>query len=168
VASGIQPEELRALYERFTPVVYRRALRLLGREADAWDVVQEVFRKLLESGASFKREAEPMTYVYRITTNLALNLLRSRGLREHASSDELEMTSERDSGAVEARDLLLKLFGVLTERAQRIAVLYFLDGLTQEEISLVVDLSRKTVGKELEEIRSRAASLGIPTPELTP
>lgn len=47
-ASGLTPARLQALYERLRLTVFRRALRLLGREEDAWDVVQEVFQKLIE------------------------------------------------------------------------------------------------------------------------
>jgi RNA polymerase sigma-70 factor (ECF subfamily) len=154
--------ELRDIYERFAPVVYRRAYQLLGREADAWDIVQDVFRKLLESGGAFRRQAQPMTYVYRITTNLALNHLRGRGLRERSTPETGSDDNPSNPESVEARELLLKLFQRLDERAQNIAVLYYLDELTQEEIASTVGLSRKTVGKELEMIRTQATALGLP------
>ncbi len=48
---GLGAEELRDLYERYAPVIHRRALALVGRDADAWDIVQEVFEKMLQSGA---------------------------------------------------------------------------------------------------------------------
>ncbi|MGC4118022.1 MAG: sigma-70 family RNA polymerase sigma factor [Myxococcales bacterium] len=148
------------LYERFAPVVFRRAVSILGHEADAWDVTQDVFRKLLESPQAFRGEARPMTYVYRITTNLALNALRAKKVREPGGAvpDALEPA---DSGVApsDARNLLHRLANELDGRALQIAALHFLDGLTQEEISEVVGLSRKTIGKELTAVRERAQAL---------
>ena len=60
---------------------------------------------------------------------------------------------------MEAGELIRVLVRSLDERALQIAALHFLDELTQEEISQVVGLSRKTVGRELEAIRQQAAIL---------
>lgn len=157
--AGLSREELKRLYERYAPVVFRRARTLLGRDADAWDAVQEVFEKMLSAHDSFRGEAQPMTWIYRITTNVALNMLRARKVREPM----LTVVEEEPSvgvGAVEARDLLRKWIDSLTEREQEVATLLFLDGLTQEEIADVLGLSRKTIGRELAELREKAASLG--------
>ena len=64
------------LYERYGAVVYRRARRLLGDEHAAWDAVQEVFVRVLKHARRFRREASPTTWLYRITTNYCLNVLR--------------------------------------------------------------------------------------------
>jgi RNA polymerase sigma-70 factor (ECF subfamily) len=50
--------------------------------------------------------------------------------------------------------------GELSERSREVAVLHFLDELTQEEIGEVLGLSRKTIQRELEHIRARASALG--------
>ncbi|MBI3181347.1 MAG: sigma-70 family RNA polymerase sigma factor [Myxococcales bacterium] len=157
MASGLGADELRDLYEEFAPVVHRRALAMLRRDADAWDVVQEVFERMLRSGFNFRREARPMTYVYRVTTNVCLNALRGRKVREPSASSPEEPAV--DQAAAEAADLLAALAGRLSERQLRVAALHFVDGLTQEEIGQVLDLSRKTIGRELEAIRSEAAAL---------
>jgi RNA polymerase sigma-70 factor, ECF subfamily len=156
--------EVRQCYERFSPVVYRRALRMLGRDADAWDVVQEVFRQLLQSGAAFRGEARPITYLYRITTNLCLNHLRGREVRGEGRAAQSRQPSVEhagpEPGLSEARELLMKLAASLDDRSARVAVLHFMDGLTQDEIGKVLGMSRKTVGRVLERIRRSAAVLG--------
>lgn len=68
------------LYRRYGPVVLRRARAILGDEEQARDLVQEVFVQVLEKKGGFRGEASPMTWIYRITTNLCLNRLRD-GLR---------------------------------------------------------------------------------------
>ncbi len=156
MARALDAEELRALYVELAPAVHRRALALLADESEAWDVVQEVFSKLVESPAAFRREARPMTFVYRITTNLCLNLLRARRVR---ARPEAPGEVALQPAQAEARELLLHLLDRLDERALQIATLHFFDGLTQEEIAEVVGLSRKTVGLELQKIRALATSL---------
>lgn len=148
------------LYERFAPVVHRRALALLGRDADAWDIVQEVFERMLKAGAQFRREARPMTYVYRVTTNLCLNSLRARALREPSADAPREDTSTLSPSQLEAADFIRHLVGRLGQRELEVATLHFFDGLTQEEIAQTLDLSRKTIVRDLESIRRKAAELG--------
>lgn len=158
--AGLSREELKRLYERHAPMVFRRARTLLGRDADAWDAVQEVFEKMLSAHESFRGEAQPTTWLYRITTNVALNLLRARKVREPmltvVSSDEPAVGVE----AVETRDLLRKWLDGLEPREQEVATLLFIDGLTQDEVADVLGLSRKTINREVAELRAKAATLG--------
>ncbi|RKG97151.1 sigma-70 family RNA polymerase sigma factor [Corallococcus sp. CA053C] len=159
MASGLGAEELRELYERFAPVVHRRALALLGRDADAWDIVQEVFERMLTAGARFRREARPMTYVYRVTTNLCLNALRTRRSRE-PKLPEREEAATLTPSQWEAADFIRHLVGRMGERELEVATLHFFDGLTQEAIAQMLDVSRKTIVRDLESIRKKAAELG--------
>jgi RNA polymerase sigma-70 factor, ECF subfamily len=155
---------IRALYSQYAPVVFRRARFILGRDADAWDVVQEVFTRMLTDGASFRGDARPMTWVYRITTNLSLNVLRTRRLREPVLavvSDEPASTTD----AVEARQYVQKWLSHLTEREAEVAALLYVDGLTQQEVADVLGLSRKTIVREVEALRERLRELDALPPE---
>lgn len=155
---GLTREEVRSLYEQFAPVVFRRARVLLGRDADAWDAVQEVFERMLTQGSGFRREARPMTWVYRVTTNVALNMVRSRRVREPLLTvvpDEPSVGAE----VLEARQLLAKWLAHLDERELEIASLLYIDGLTQQEVADVLGLSRKTINREVEELRSKLERL---------
>lgn len=163
MAQGVSPAELEALYAQLAPAVFRRARRLLGRDADAWDAVQEVFVQLLRAGPKFRGEARPMTWVWRITTNVCLNQLRARKVREA----HLEVVDEGTNtmAATDARQLLKKWMGELDERELAVATLLYLDGLTQEETADVLGLSRKTIGREVEVLREKLIRLGaLPNP----
>ena len=162
---GIPRQELEALYRQYAPVLFRRARRLVGRDAEAWDVVQQVFERLMTTSEAFRREASPMTWLWRITTNVALNQLRSRSLREPDGkvADEAETTDD----GVEARNLISVWLKQLDEREASVATLLYVDGLTQEEVADVLGLSRKTIGREVEQLRQKAAALGaLPKKEL--
>jgi RNA polymerase sigma-70 factor (ECF subfamily) len=151
-------EEFRSLYERCAPVVFRRALALLGREADAWDVVQDVFSRLLEEDESFRDEEHPVAWAFRVTTNIALNLLRRRGVRErHLEAVQAEPALE--PRVAEAREFLSALCAQLNDRCWKVAVLHLLDGMTQDEIAGVLGISRKTVVRDLHALRVAASNM---------
>lgn len=160
MARGFGAEEVEALYEQCAPAIYRRALELLGRDADAWDVVQEVFEKMLRVGGSFRGEASPMTYAYRAATNVSLNVLRARAVRAAAATAGPEEEPAVEPARVEIASFVRALLARLDEREQEVAVLYFLDELTQDEIALAIGRSRKTVVRALASIRATAAQLG--------
>ena len=77
-------EELRAgserayedLISRFQQPVYNLALRLLNDQADACDVVQEVFLKVFRNVGNFRGQSSLKTWIYRITVNEAHNARR--------------------------------------------------------------------------------------------
>lgn len=166
VSAGLKHSDIRELYDRYAPAVFRRARAIVGRDADAWDVVQEVFQHMLESGHAFRAEARPMTWVYRITTNLALNLVRGRAIREPGATAPSSTTEELgpsvdEQPAHEARDVLSTLAKGLTERELAVVAYTVIDGLTQDEIADLLGLSRKTINRELERIRERCAELGV-------
>ena len=160
MAKGLGRDELQRLYTQLAPAIHRRARLLLGRDAEAWDVVQEVFEKMLTMGETFRGEAQPMTWAWRITTNLCFNHLRARKLREPKLRLVADDEPTTDQEAAEVKQLLEVWLTELDEREQQIATLLFIDELTQEEVADVLGLSRKTIGREVEQLRAKAAALG--------
>jgi RNA polymerase sigma-70 factor (ECF subfamily) len=64
------------LIARFQQPVYVLACRLLSDQADAADVVQEVFLKVFRSIGNFRGQSSLKTWIYRITVNEAHNAHR--------------------------------------------------------------------------------------------
>ena len=64
------------LISRFQQPIYTLALRLLGDQSDAADVVQEVFLKVFRNIGSFRGQSSLKTWMYRITVNEAHNARR--------------------------------------------------------------------------------------------
>jgi RNA polymerase sigma-70 factor (ECF subfamily) len=158
---GLGREDIAELFGRYAPIVHRRALFIVGRDADAWDVVQEVFERMLASSAEFRAEARPMTWVYRITTNVALNAVRARGLREPDGAESGAAFTADLARTLEARQMLHKLSASLDERELSVVAMTVLDGLTQEEIADALGLSRKTIGGEIDGSRAKVVALGF-------
>jgi RNA polymerase sigma-70 factor, ECF subfamily len=68
-------EELIALTHR---EVYSLAMRLMGNPDDAAEATQETYLKLLRAIRSFRGEAQFSTWLYRVTSNVAVSMLRRR------------------------------------------------------------------------------------------
>ena len=148
---------MQALYERYGPSLRRKAERLLRNQAEAEDLVQGLFVDLWQRGAA----APDLPYLFRAVTNRCLNVLRDgtnrqRLLGENASS----AVATSSEGAAISADLLARLVGTLDEKRCSVLVAHWFDDMTQEEIAEVYGLSRKTVGKYLNDVRDALAKLG--------
>ena len=147
------------LYQRYGPLVFRRARTLMGSEQAAWDVVQEVFVRTLRGQAHFRHHASPTTWLYRITTNYCFNLLRD-GARQRGKMRDREAAtavSPATPGADgELRLMLAEVLDRIPAELCEIAVYYHVDRMNQDEIAAVIGTSRKTVGNRLKEFHERA------------
>src|SRR4029078_1023135 len=77
------------LFERHYEAVFRSALRVTGNPADAEDVLQTVFLRLLPGGEEAASGGLPAAYFKRAAVNAAVDVLRRRELRaESAYEDE--------------------------------------------------------------------------------
>jgi RNA polymerase sigma-70 factor (ECF subfamily) len=119
------------------------------------DVLQEAFVKVLRNTESLRAADEPLRWLYRVVDHSCFDALRKRR-RAVESPSEVEGTSAHPSTTIEVRDAVLRLLGTLAEDEMRIAMLLFVDGLSQGEIAEEVGVSRVTVNKKLQAIRARA------------
>jgi RNA polymerase sigma-70 factor (ECF subfamily) len=83
------PHAIETLMERFAAKAYRLAHGITKNPADAEEVVQDVFAAIVLKIASFQGRSALWTWIYRVTTNAALN--KRRGKRR-----ELEVPLEPD------------------------------------------------------------------------
>jgi RNA polymerase sigma-70 factor (ECF subfamily) len=159
-ASVSRHSSLEQLYLSHGPAVLHRARQLLGDEAEAQEVLHDVFTSLLQDPGQFAGLSSAMTFLYRMTTNAALGRLRSRRTRArllaHNYAGRTEPTQPSPEGLVELRGWLL----ALPEDLARVAVYHHLDEMTQEEIAQVLGCSRQWVGKLLQQLMERERRRG--------
>jgi len=72
----------RVLVDRHSRAVFRLAYRMTGNESDAEDVVQETFLRAFKQIKHFDGRSSFSTWLYRICSNCALDLIRARKTRE--------------------------------------------------------------------------------------
>jgi RNA polymerase sigma-70 factor (ECF subfamily) len=155
-------ESIESLYERYGPMVHRRARQLLGDDQAAWDALQEVFVRALRRRDRFRREASPMTWLYRIVTNYCLNVLRDHGRRHEKLRQRAAARPVLAPDEPELRLALTELLARLPDDVAEIAVYAHVDRMSHDEIAEVMGMSPRTVGNRLQEFRARArVVLGI-------
>jgi RNA polymerase sigma-70 factor (ECF subfamily) len=135
------------LYSRYSRSVWRRARGILADDEAARDVMQEVFLRAIKVDAREAFEARPIAWLYRVTTNLCLNRLRDAKRRTEILSDcSLEETRDRDA---DAQILLRRILEGVPEELQDIAIYYYVDDLSHDEIANILGVSRRTIGNRL-------------------
>ena len=75
---GGDREAFRELVERYSEMVFRLAYRFAGNQDDADDIVQEAFLRAYRGLEKFEGSASFSTWLYRIATNCALDMLDRR------------------------------------------------------------------------------------------
>jgi RNA polymerase sigma-70 factor (ECF subfamily) len=162
-------EQLDALYRRFGPAINRRARSMLRDDQEALDVTQDTFLAYMHGESSLRGKASPFTVLYQIATHKAVDRLRRNARwsgvigsldvpEDDAPARPAEWANAHEGGMaqVEAmRDLALLTAGEKPE-ALTVAILYFVEGYTMEEIGEVLDLDRKEVSRLLRELAERA------------
>lgn len=122
------------------PAMYRLAFAYVKNRDDAMDVVQESACKAIAGADALKDGGASRSWLFRITVNAALDVLRRRG-RETAAQ-ELPETGREDA----YRDLdTLRALDALDERERTVVVLRFFEDLKLQEIADVTGENLNTV-----------------------
>jgi len=143
-----------SVFRRFSPYVASIGLRLLGRDDELDDLVQDVF---LEAHRGLARVREPAAikgWLARICVRRAVRRLRRRRLRAFLSLDTLSHDSElvAPGASPEARAEVSRLYGKLERlpALERVVwVLRYLEGDSLDEIATLCDCSKSTVQRRL-------------------
>jgi RNA polymerase sigma-70 factor (ECF subfamily) len=150
------------LFERYHGVVYRRCLALLRQPDDAAEAVQEVFERAVSGLGRFRLHAAPLTWLYAIATRHCLQQLRNRSA--HELKHALLTGPGSNQPDLAARTDLERVLAALSLEELELVAHAFRDRLTQDEISEVMRLSRKTVGKRLK-VLSQKLQLALDAPD---
>lgn len=140
-------------YGRYFVVILRRCTRLLGDEQEAQDATQDVFTQYLRFHHKLEDPEDRLRWLYRVSTNNCLNRLRKARRLDFPGDLPEGLGHASEEQQLEARQAVSRILASLDERSRDIFVHAYLDGMTQEEIAEVMNLSRKTVGKRLAAIR---------------
>ena len=143
------------LYQEFGPAVYRRCLRLLRDREAAQDATQEVFMRLVRSMSRFGDGEVALPWIYRVTTNHCLNVIRDSGRRgEAALPMDLEAEERSATDVLPDRRLAQELLERFDASTQAVVVGVFVDGMEREEIAAALGISKRTVSRRLERFLS--------------
>jgi len=147
--------------------VYQVAYRITGNREDAWDAAQETFLNAFRSLPRFRGASAFSTWVHRIATNAALDLIRRRPPQPPVSLEDVAVSAGDDPAETATRsELQQRLHRAITSLPadQRVVVvLRDVQGLSYEEITAVLRIPLGTVRSRLsrgrESLRRQLADL---------
>ena len=166
-------EAFRVLVERYQGRAYRLALRIMGDEDLAQDVVQEAFLKAYGSLGRFEGRSKFYTWLHRLVFNLCIDTKRrdrSLGQVEWSEEQALDVAPEAVAAGIgdpdgatpsqelerkELRELMTRAIEALPEDARRTLVLREIDGLSYAEIAQSLGVPKGTVMSRLHYARRR-------------
>lgn len=151
-----------ALVQRHSGGLHRAVTRILSDESEAWDVVQIAFVRAWQRLDRYDPQWSFATWLYRIGTNLAIDVLRSRSSRERThragSEHHLRVVGEvREASELadhrEVDWLLDQLVEALTPQQRSAFVLREVEGLETAEVAQALGCSATTVRNHIFQAR---------------
>jgi RNA polymerase sigma-70 factor (ECF subfamily) len=159
-ASSIDAAGIAQLYEKYAPAIYAHCRRLLGSTAAARDAMQEAFVRVLLRNRNLAPGDEALRYLYRTATNVSINVLRQRAVRDRAVPEIAARAAKTESGEGHAdRQFVRMLLDRVDATGGSIAVMHFVDGMTQVEIAATLGITRRTVFNRLKALEKLAKAL---------
>jgi RNA polymerase sigma-70 factor, ECF subfamily len=155
--------EIETLFLTHHGRVFRTAQRITGSAADAEDVLQTVFLRLIKGQETYDLSRNPEAYLSRAAINASLDLLRSRNRSKSVTLEDLNADKiagrTRNPEALHADRELQKLVREAVARLGKTAgemfVLRYYEGLDNKEIAVVMETSPLVVGVVLHRARTR-------------
>jgi RNA polymerase sigma-70 factor, ECF subfamily len=158
------------MVDAYSDIIYRLALKMLGDEQDAEDVLQETFIKAFKNIHNFEGRSKISTWLYRIAVNEALMLLRKRkgvivDIDQEYETDEGELMPrqitdwcclpEKELMSGETRHAIDQAIQTLSDANRAAFLLRDVEGLSTQEAAEVLNISESAVKVRL--MRARMA-----------
>lgn len=155
-------EAFTALYNVYAGPVKRLCLQMLGNQAAAEDLSQEIFLKLWRKIETFRGDSRFTTWLYRLAVNQILMEFRKK--RPPESLDALMLPDEQGIHyepseedpvllATFQRTILREVVGTLSDNERRLFDLYFVQGYTHHEITEAFSCTLATSKSRVHKLR---------------
>src|SRR5713101_10083265 len=165
--AALTPDQV---FRDYAPRVYNLARRMLGNDADAEDVTQDVLLQVVRKLDTFRGDSSLPTWLHRVTVNAALAHRRKRAQRaERETHDPLDhfledghhaasvrpwsIAPEQEALDQETHQLVEKAIAQLPEVYRDVYVLADVEGLPNAEIGDMLGLSLPAVKSRLHRAR---------------
>lgn len=146
-----QEERATYLVETYADAILRLSYSYLKNTADAQDICQTVFLKLLMEPREFESADHERAWILRVAANQCKDLLKSHWRKQNCALDacgQIAAPPEPDSSVMDAVNELSEKYRVVIE-------LYYYEGYQADEIAKILDISTNTVYTRLARARKQ-------------
>ena len=154
MTSTTAPAGFAELYERHYEAVFRAALRVTGNPADAEDVLQTVFLRVLARGGVVQDVALPAAYFRRAAVNAAVDVLRRREMHAESVYDDQAPHAASEPPLL-LTEQLRRAIATLDHEDATLFLLRHVEGLSNEELAEMFEIEKNNVAVRLHRIRQR-------------
>jgi RNA polymerase sigma-70 factor (ECF subfamily) len=147
-----RPPGFEQLYRQYSDLVYRTARRITGEAADAEDVLQTVFLRVLSRGDAAVEPTSAEAYLRRAATNASIDVLRRRYSHAETPLDDL-IRQPSEEGAPLLKERLRRAIAGLSPEDAELFLLRSVEGWSTLELAKQFQIERGTVGSRLFRIR---------------
>ena len=151
-------QDVELLYRKYGPMVLRRCRYLLQNEEKALDALQDTFVQVLRNRKRLELDT-PSSLLYRIVTNICLNMMRGESRHQKSGDDDLLMkivdADDHESNIIN-RHFIDRIFRRERPSTKIMAVMHYVDGMTLQEVAGQVGLSVSGVRKRLRSLKEHA------------
>ena len=154
------PHGYEILVEEYADLVFRAAYRVVQNEQDAEDIMQETFLSVYKKIGKFRGDSKLSSWLYRIASNAALDLVRAKGRKQGKDTafDEMTAIEDEEYDPVDNETLhpedevlqnesledLREALAKMPVRLREVYLLYMVDGLSLREIAENLDIKLST------------------------
>ena len=141
------------LYREYSPKIYNTALVYCQNVEDSEEVTQDVFTNIHKNASKFKGDSSLSTWIYRITVNTSLNLIKKRKrfftLFTSLNIEAAEKPTFEHPGVIlENKERASELFMAidrLPENQKTAFILSHIEGLPRQEVADIMEVSLKAI-----------------------
>lgn len=150
------------LYEETHSSLYFLALKMMGNEQDAWDIIQEIYTVAFQKLGELTDSSAFRTWLNRITMNHCVNCLRKRNYElarevEHGETDLFDNIESADENVIPheyldnaaTRSIIMEIIDKLTEEQRAMILLYYYEEMPTKEIASTLSVSLNVVKQRL-------------------
>ncbi len=136
-----EADALRSLYERYAPIVFAVALRIVTNRTESEEVVQDTFLEVWRRAGEYDpRRGSPIAWIVTIGRTRAIDRLRARAAQDRmlAQVDVAPATARSPAELTEGRQARERVQAALAElpaEQRRVLELAYFEGLSQSEIA---------------------------------
>ena len=135
------------IVKRDSNKLFRAAVAITGSKAEAEDVVQEVFIKLIEKQPNFESEEHETAWLIRVTVNLCKNRIRSIWWKKTEPLLETYKTQSSEETNIMQTILSLPI------KYRTVIYLFYYEGYSTKEIADITDQRESAVRQQLTRAR---------------
>jgi len=134
-------------------MVFRTAYRITGNAADAEDVLQTIFLRMLRQGAQDSLPEQEESYLRRAAVNASLDVIRQRQSNRSVPLNEAATHATQPKADNGLKDCLRRALRMLTERSAEIFALRYFEDWSNQQIAGALNISQVLVAVSLHRTR---------------